>query len=136
MTRQAGEGVNAGGGCRDRGRRRLATRGCARRAVAVEGTARPLWLEVFPLLDPAADLGVERAMDARVGHPTPPRDVAMGDPLTAQLESLQAHVDARVGVMEAPVAQRFHVSLATRDVDHLRTPEARVGLHLTIPTLA
>jgi hypothetical protein len=45
-------------------------------------------------------------------------------------------LEARVGVMEPPVAQRFDVSLATRDLQHLRTPYAGVGLHLTIPTLA
>jgi hypothetical protein len=114
----------------------LAKLGFDRRAVWGEGTARPMRLEVFQRLDPAGDIGVEIAMEARFGHPTQPRDVAIGDPLTAQLEGFHAHVYARVGMMEPPGAQRFDVSLAKRDLDHLRTPDARVGLHLTIPTLA
>jgi hypothetical protein len=114
----------------------LAKLGFDRRAVGVEGTTRPMWLEVLQLLDPAGDIGVEIAVEACFGHPTQPRDVALGNPLTAQLDGFHAHLEARVGVMEPPVAQRFDVSLATRDLQHLRTPYAGVGLHLTIPTLA
>jgi hypothetical protein len=42
-------------------------------------------LEVFQRLDPAGDIGVKIAMEARFAHPTQPRHVAIGDPLTAQI---------------------------------------------------
>jgi hypothetical protein len=65
LTSHAGEGFDSGGCFRDRGRRLLAKLGFERRAVGVEDTARPMRLEVFQLLDPTADIGVEIAMEAR-----------------------------------------------------------------------
>ena len=41
-----------------------------RHVVWVEFTARPSRLEVFHLLDPAGDIDVELAMEARSGNPT------------------------------------------------------------------
>jgi hypothetical protein len=58
LTSHAGEGFDSGCCFRYRGRRLLAKLDFDRRAVGVEGTARPMWLEVFQLLDPAADMGV------------------------------------------------------------------------------
>ena len=74
-------------------------------------------------------------MEARFGHPTQPRDIAIGDPLTAQIEGFHAHLDARVRMLKPPIAQGFDVSFVTHDLDHLATTDARVGLHLTSPTL-
>jgi hypothetical protein len=85
--------------------------GFDRHAVWVEGTARPTWLQVFQLLDPAGDIGVELAMEARFGNPTSPWDVSIGDPLIAQIGVLHAHLEVWIGMMEPPAAQNFDVSV-------------------------
>jgi len=97
-----GEGFDPGRCFRHGGGRMLAKLGFDCRAVWVEGAARPAWLEVFQRLDPAGDIGMERAMEARFGNPTQPHDVAIGDLLTAHIEGIHAHLDARIGVMELP----------------------------------
>jgi hypothetical protein len=129
------EGFDASRCLRHGGRRTLAKLGFDRRAVWMQGTARPTRLKVFQLLDPAGDIGVEIAMEARFGNPTQPWDITIGNPLTTQIEGFHAHLDARLRMMVPPIAQCFDVSFLKRDLEHLETPYARVGLHLTIPTL-
>jgi hypothetical protein len=102
--------------------------GVDRHAVGMEGTVRPTRIEVFQLLDPDGDIGIELAMEARFGNPTEPRDVAIGDPLTPQIEGLHAHLEVRIGIMDPPAAQHFDVSLTKHALRHLRTPHARVCL--------
>jgi hypothetical protein len=113
----------------------LAKLGFDRRAVWLQGAARPTRREVFQLLDPAGDIGVEIALKARFGNSTQPRDLTMGHPLTTPIESFHAHLDAGLRMMVPPIVQCFDVSFVKCDLDHLETPYARVGRHLTISTL-
>jgi hypothetical protein len=84
LAGKPGEGSDSGCRFRHGGGRMLAQLGGDRRAVWVEDTARPMRLKVFQLLDPAGDIDVESAREARCGKPTPPRDIASGDPLPTQ----------------------------------------------------
>lgn len=103
--------------------------------MRVEGTARLPRLEVFQLFDPAGGIRLEIAMEARFGNATQPRDVARGDPLTAQVEGFHAHLDARIGMMKTPMLQRCNVGFAKRDLDHGRAPHGRVAINLAIATV-
>jgi hypothetical protein len=129
------EDFDSGRHFRHGGRRMLAKLGFDRRPVSMQGTARPTRLAVFQLLDPAGAIGVEITMEARFGHPTQSRDIAIGNPLTAQLEGCHAHLDARRRMLVPPRVSGFDVSFVTYVLDHLATTDARVGLCLTSPTL-
>ena len=96
---QSGESFDPNCRFRHGGRRMPAKLGFDRHAVGMEGTVRPTRIEVFQLLDPDGDIGIELAMEARFGNPTEPRDVAIGDPLTLQIEGLHAHLEVRIGMM-------------------------------------
>jgi hypothetical protein len=131
-----GESLSPGCRFRHRGGRRLPKLGFARRPVAMEGTARPPRLEVFQWLDSPGHVGLEITMAAGFGNAAQPRDIARGDPLTASIAGFHAHVDPWVGMLTSPRPQRLDVGFTTRDVDHRCVPSARVGIHLTSPTLA
>jgi hypothetical protein len=62
---QSGESFDPSCRFRHGGRRMPAKLGFDRHAVGMEGTVRPTRIVVFQLLDPAGDIGVELAMEAR-----------------------------------------------------------------------
>jgi hypothetical protein len=74
------KGFDSGCHFRHGGRRMLAKLGFDRRPVWMQGTARPTRLAVFQLLDSAGAIGVAITMEARFGHPTQSRDIAIGNP--------------------------------------------------------
>ena len=104
--------------------------------MLVEGTPWLTRLEVFQRFEPPGGIGFEIAMDARVGNATPPRDVAIGHPLTAQIQGFHAHLEARIGMLKPPIPQRGNVRFAKRDLDHGRAPHVSIAIHLALATLA
>jgi hypothetical protein len=48
-------------------------------------------------------VGPEIAMEAGFGNATQPWDVAIGHPLTAQIQGLHPHLHPRVGMMKPPI---------------------------------
>jgi len=103
LAHNPGQGGNPRGGFRHRRGRPLPKLGLDRRAVRVKRTTWPARLEVLELFNAPAHIGFEIAMEARFGNATQPRDVTIGDPLTAQIEGLHAYLDPWIGMLKPPM---------------------------------
>src|SRR5256885_17153969 len=75
-------------------------------------------------------------MEAGFGDTTQPQDVAIGHPMTTQVEGFQAHLYPRIGMMKPPMPQRGDFSFGTSHLDHRRGPSAREVINRTLPILA
>jgi hypothetical protein len=74
------------------------------RSVGDQLTLRTIMRDVLQLLKPTSHGGPQIAMETRFGKATQPEDLAIRDPLTAQVESFHPHLHSRVRVLEPPIA--------------------------------
>ena len=136
LTGNAGEGFDPRCVFRHCHRWPLPKLGADRRAMLVEGTSWLTWLKVFQLFETPGGICLEIAMEARFGHATQPRDVAISNLLTAPIEGFHAHLEARIGMPKPPIPQRGNVRFAKRDLDHGQAPHVSIAIHLTLATLS
>lgn len=122
FTRDPRQGFNLGGGFGYRRGRLLLEIGLQRRAVGLQLTLWPIMIETLELLDPTSGVRGQIAMEAGFRDPTQPHYLAIGDPLTTQVQGFQPHLHAGIGMMETPVPQGLNVVCAKGNLEHGCTP--------------
>jgi hypothetical protein len=118
--------------CRHARRRMRRQGGCARGAMVGQCTGRPIRRDVLQLGAPTRDVGLERAMDTGVGHPTPPPDLGIGHALTASVEGVQPHLSPWGRMLKPPIPPRAAGGLVEDAFDQRPAPQHGLD-HQRIP---